>query len=125
MRRDIGIAGEQFATEHLLRTGAQILARNWQTRAGELDIVAFYQRTVIFVEVKTLVVKTRNQANAFNQWLLFEQITDRKVKRIRKLAISWLATTTAKFDAIRFDAIGVFTTPTGKLLRLNHLENAY
>jgi putative endonuclease len=50
-RLRLGQAGEQLAAEHLSRRGFEILERNYQTRSGELDIVAFDGRTLVFCEV--------------------------------------------------------------------------
>ena len=52
--RDLGAgAGERLAAEHLVRRGYRILERNYRTRWGELDIVAFDGATLAFCEVKT------------------------------------------------------------------------
>ena len=50
----LGRQGENFAADYLERNGFTILARNWRTDAGELDIVALDGRELVFVEVKTL-----------------------------------------------------------------------
>ena len=53
-RMALGRQGESFAAEYFERNGFTILARNWRTNAGELDIVARRQKDIYFVEVKTL-----------------------------------------------------------------------
>ena len=50
----LGRKGENFAADYLERNGFTILARNWRTEAGELDIVARKEHEIHFVEVKTL-----------------------------------------------------------------------
>ena len=52
-RKKLGIAGENAVCTLLESEGMKILARNWRCRAGELDIVAFDDDTLVFVEVKT------------------------------------------------------------------------
>lgn len=52
-RKKLGIAGENAVCTLLESEGMKILARNWRCRAGELDIVAFDNDTLVFVEVKT------------------------------------------------------------------------
>ncbi|MBR7121288.1 MAG: YraN family protein [Lentisphaeria bacterium] len=49
----IGSFGENTACSKLISDGMTILARNWRSRAGELDIVAFDGTYIIFAEVKT------------------------------------------------------------------------
>src|SRR5947209_15299859 len=53
LRRRLGQLGEQLAAEHLVRRGFRIMERNYRTRWGELDIVAFDGHTLAFCEVKT------------------------------------------------------------------------
>ncbi|MDA3963780.1 MAG: YraN family protein [Planctomycetota bacterium] len=43
---------EQRACRHLWRRGWRIVARNWTTPGGELDIVASRWRTLLVVEVR-------------------------------------------------------------------------
>ena len=49
----IGAAGEDFTADRMKQRGYRILARNYQTRYGELDIIAASPRYIVFVEVKT------------------------------------------------------------------------
>ena len=50
----IGPAGETFAGMWLKRQGYSVIARNWRTRTGEIDIIAEKDDTLVFFEVKTL-----------------------------------------------------------------------
>jgi putative endonuclease len=50
-RQELGRRGEQVAVEHLLRRGFDIVERNYRTRWGELDIVAYDGSALIFCEV--------------------------------------------------------------------------
>lgn len=45
--------GETVACVYLWLKGYKILARNWYSHYGELDIVTFKNRTLVVVEVKT------------------------------------------------------------------------
>jgi magnesium chelatase family protein len=49
----LGRLGEQLAESHFARLGFTVLARNHQTRWGELDLVLSDGRTLVFCEVKT------------------------------------------------------------------------
>ncbi|HEX7342051.1 MAG TPA: YraN family protein [Rhodanobacteraceae bacterium] len=51
MRR-IGDAFEERACAHLQRAGLTLIARNYGTRHGELDLVMRDGETVVFVEVR-------------------------------------------------------------------------
>ena len=49
-----GRAGEGRSASYLQDVGYQILFQNWRTRTGEIDIIAFKEPFLVFVEVKTL-----------------------------------------------------------------------
>ncbi|MEG2144638.1 MAG: YraN family protein [Oscillospiraceae bacterium] len=48
-----GIAGEKAACDYLKKMGAEILATNYHTKYGEIDIIAKSGENICFVEVKT------------------------------------------------------------------------
>src|SRR5690349_2988362 len=119
-RGELGQRGEQLAAEHLVRRGFQIVERNYRTRWGELDIIAFDGRTLAFCEVKTrrLVAPARDP---------LESVRPRKRTRVRKMAGRWLIERTERpyVDNLRFDAIGVTLDRAGRLVSLDHLEGAF
>lgn len=51
-RQTRGAQAEALAAEHLARHGLSIVARNFRTRLGEIDIVAHDGDTLVFVEVR-------------------------------------------------------------------------
>ena len=121
-RRQRGTRGEQLAAEHLQHRGYRIVARNFRTRYGELDLVAADDRALVFCEVKTRVAGGRTgPASAL------EAIGPNKRRQVRALATQWLATTLDRPHRpdVRFDAIGVTLDRTGDLLALEHLEGAF
>jgi putative endonuclease len=100
-RAEIGALGEQLAADHLTGLGLRILTRNWRCRYGELDVIAVdpATNTVVFVEVKT---RTGDGFGGLEQ-----AVTERKARRLRRLAAIWLATGDQRWAAIRIDVIGV------------------
>jgi putative endonuclease len=123
-RRHRGEIGERIAEEHLSRRGYSIVARNFRTRYGELDLIAADERSIVFCEVKTRVAGTHAGPDG-----PFDAIGTRKRGRLRRMASQWLAETASGErphpPALRFDAIGVILAPDGSLLALEHLENAF
>jgi putative endonuclease len=117
LRQDIGRRGEQLAAEHLERRGFEIVERNYRTRWGELDIVAFDGRTLAFCEVKTRRVTTGTGSP-------FDALRPPKRAQVRKMAGSWLIERRERpyADQLRFDAIGVTLDVNGRLMVLEHLE---
>lgn len=100
-RVQLGALGEALAVDHLTRAGLRVLQRNWRCRYGELDVVACDDatRTVVFVEVKT---RTGDGYGG-----LAYAVTERKVRRLRRLAGLWLAAQDARWAALRIDVIRV------------------
>jgi putative endonuclease len=119
-RHSLGALGEQLAAEHLVRRGFQIVERNYRTRWGELDIVAFDGRTLAFCEVKTRRLLPGHGSP-------FEALRALKRARVRKMAGSWMIERTQRpyADILRFDAIGVTFDPAGQFVSLEHLEGAF
>jgi putative endonuclease len=122
----LGERGEQLAAEHLIRRGYQILERNYRTRWGELDIVAFDGCTLAFCEVKT-----RRVGSAVDGLRPvvggFDAIHPGKRHRVRNMAHSWLNERAQRpyADVLRFDAIGVTLDRAGALVSIEHLEGAF
>jgi putative endonuclease len=123
-RRTHGQLGEQIAEEHLAHRGYSIVARNFRTRYGELDLIAADDRSLVFCEVKTRVAGSTGGPDG-----PLDAIGTRKRQRLRRMATQWLADTPAssrpRRQELRFDAIGVMLTPAGRLLALEHLEDAF
>ena len=118
LRHSLGHAGEELAAQHLKRLSYTVLARNYRTRWGELDLVAFDGAALVFCEVKT------RRAGPGEPW---DAIDDRKRCQVRRMAAAWLAEVSDRPGAadLRFDAIGVVIDARGRLVRLEHLEGAF
>lgn len=124
-RPGIGAVGEQLAAEHLSRLGYEIVERNFRTRFGELDIIALHERTLVFCEVKTRMIRGGPAVSRARDPL--ESVHPRKQVKVRRMAGRWLAERSdrPRADELRFDAIGIVLDPAGALLRLDHLEGAF
>jgi putative endonuclease len=120
LRQLLGRTGERLALEHLERLGYALVARNHRTRFGEIDLIVFDGRTLVFVEVKT----RRASARGREPW---ESLHERKRTQVRRMAIAWLAEVQDRPWAaeLRFDAIGVVIDARGGLVRLDHVEDAF
>lgn len=126
-RRTLGALGEALAIGHFRRLGFVIVGRNVRTRHGEIDLIAFNGRSLVFAEVKTRRASNRRRGLCPDEqplaWLKFSQRT-----RLKRLACDWLyANTTSrpKAQTIRFDAVGVIVDGSDQLLRLDHIEGAW
>jgi putative endonuclease len=130
-RRRLGRLGEELAAAHLQRLGFAILARNVRTRHGEIDLIAFDGRTLVFAEVKTRRARHGRCTLAAHHDPL-ASLRPRQRLRLRRLAAAWLGSDGSRTssrrppaETIRFDAVGVVVDAQDRLLRLDHLEGAW
>lgn len=110
-RRRLGDHGEDIATAYLTQKGYVVADRHWQTRIGELDIVAWApkerwwqrKRRLIFFEVKTRATATFGYPE--------EAITKEKREKIRRTAEQYifeyhLYDTPYQIDALAIELFG-------------------
>lgn len=126
-RHALGRLGEDRAVAHFRRLGFVVVARNVRTRHGEIDLIAFDGRTLVFAEVKARRASNRRRGLCPEDqplaWLKFSQRS-----RLKRLACAWLYENTharPKAHTIRFDAVGVIVDGSDRLLRLDHIEGAW
>jgi putative endonuclease len=110
------VAGEDAVARWYEAAGYEVLDRNWRCRDGELDLVVIRGDTLVFCEVKTRA-STRFGAP-------FEAVTLTKQRRLRNLALRWLAEHGTHRSALRFDVASVTRTPSGELA-IDVLEGAF
>jgi len=82
MSRVEGQAGEDLASEVLVRNRYRILEKNYHSRFGEIDIIAEKNRIIHFIEVKY----RKNQGFGLPQ----EFVTKSKINKILKTAKIYL-----------------------------------
>lgn len=117
--RIIGGYGESRAAAHLRERGYDIVAANFRTRFGEVDVIAADKRYLLFVEVKT----RRSASFALPR----ESVTKQKQRRIILAAQAYLAQHPTQLQP-RFDVVEVMVREQGGALSvasLNHIENAF
>lgn len=100
MTREIGMKGEELAVQVLAARGYKILAKNYRTRGGEIDIVARREGIVHFIEVKT---RTKGAADYGRP---SEAVNHEKQRRIRRAARYYLMhheEAVSSFDVIEIE----------------------
>ncbi|MER7167062.1 YraN family protein [Micromonospora sp. NPDC000207] len=112
----VGAYGERCALRHLIATGLRPVDRNWRCSAGEIDIVAWDGDVLAFCEVKT----RRNEAFGTPA----EAIVPTKARRLRGLAVRWLAATGTSAAELRFDVLSVRLAAAGPA-RVEHVKGAF
>lgn len=111
--KKIGNAGEDLACRYLEKNGYKILERNKHySRFCEIDIIAEYKNTVVFIEVKT------RKTNLFGAPA--EAITKTKFEHIKQGVQYYL--TEHKVKDFRIDVVGITLKPE---IKIEHLKNVY
>jgi putative endonuclease len=121
---EIGKDSERRVRIYLVMHLYKILFTRWRdgnkkgTGAGEIDIIAKRNNTIIFIEIKE-----RKSSED-----LFYSITSKQQKRIINSAILFIAKHPEyeNFD-IRFDAVFVFggKSEKSKIKKITHIQNAF
>ena len=107
-----GRAGEDSAVLYLEEKGMRVIAKNFRSLRGELDIIALDRETLIFVEVKTW--------SAYGIEALEQSLDDKKRRKIIETSKYFLSLHREyKYMAIRFDVI--FISPEG----ITHIASAF
>jgi putative endonuclease len=109
----IGKWGEQAAAEFLLQRGYVIIAQNYRTPYGEIDVIARQGDITIFIEVKT---RTSNKMG-----LPEESITARKRQHMLSAAAHYAAA--SEIEHWQIDVISIEGNP-GLQPNIIHFENA-
>jgi putative endonuclease len=108
--------------------GFGLLERNARTRYGEIDVIAFDGRVLVFAEVKTRRARGNPRKSGGPEEHPLAALRPRQRARLRRLAAAWLYDEThvrPTSHTVRFDAIGVTIDARGALLRLDHIEGAW
>jgi putative endonuclease len=111
----LGRQGEQLAADFLKDAGFRILDRNYRCADGEIDIVAADHRTLVACEVKT--------RSGLRYGTPVEAVTNRKLRRLRRLAVQWVIAHGVIFDDLRVDIVGVLRAPSGDVT-IDHIRGA-
>jgi putative endonuclease len=82
-----------------VRAGYEVLARNWRCPAGEVDLIVAAPGVVVFCEVKARQGSGYGGPQGAVDW--------RKQRRVRHLAVIWLAEHRPGAVEVRFDVAAV------------------
>lgn len=95
-----GGAGEDAALEAYLKKGFVLVARNYQTRYGEIDLIVKNDKYLVFVEVKTRTPRSRMSG--------VTAMTRAKKQKIFKSALLYIQAVNFKYELQpRFDMVDI------------------
>lgn len=116
---ELGASGEELAARWYTDAGFAVLARNWRCRDGELDLVVARGGLAVFCEVKT--------RRSVRFGVPAEAVTPAKQRRLRALALRWLAERPpgeGRYSDLRFDVACVVAVP-GRAPAVDIIEAAF
>jgi putative endonuclease len=114
-KKDIGSKGEKLAAEFLASHNYEIIATNFFSPYGEIDIIALKDEILVFIEVKT---RSSNLDSALNS------ISISKRKKISRTASIFLAKNREYEDMFtRFDVIAILLNKDHTFLK--HIKEAF
>mgnify|MGYP002628066016 FL=1 len=95
----------------------RILARQFSTKWGELDLICLDGDTVVFVEVKT------RKSDEYGHPT--EAVTKKKQQNLTKAALYWLKKKGLLEHRARFDVVSVVWPEGAKTPTIEHFINAF
>jgi len=101
VRRKFGNRGEDLAASYLEKKGLKILARQYTTRLGEIDLVCREGEEIVFVEVKTRATKTFGYPE--------ESVTQKKLEKIARVGEQYLQEYFLEACPFRVDVVAIET----------------
>ncbi len=110
-KKFLGRIGEKKAEKYLKEQGYKILATNYKTHLGEIDIIAKDKDEIVFVEVKT----RKNEDYGAPS----EAVTREKQKKYFKVSTEYLVKNKLMEAVCRFDVIEVEDD------KINHIKDAF
>ncbi len=113
----LGKLGERHAVRFLSKAGFAIVARNYRTPLGEIDIVARDGETLAFIEVKT------RSSKAFG--LPQEAVDRRKQRQLIRAAQVFLKAHGELDVPCRFDVVAVTTGRSARAPEVTLIRGAF
>jgi putative endonuclease len=95
----LGKSGEDTALNFLKENGYKILVKNYKTKLGEVDIIAYDKNTLCFIEVKT--------RDSLRFGSPQEAVSHFKQRQISKVALQFLKRNNLLNKKARFDVVSV------------------
>lgn len=112
---ELGRYGELLAKSYLEKLGYRILELNWVYGKAEIDLIAFYRGTLIFVEVKTRRSSDHGEPEDFVDW--------KKEKQLEFASAAYIEKKNHQGE-IRFDILAI-VFENKELYKINHIEDAF
>ena len=111
---DLGKRGEKLARQFLTERGYEILDENWVFERAEIDLIAYINRIIVFVEVKT------RSSTGFG---LPEDFVNKAKQQLMASAADAYIELMNHDGEVRFDIISVLFNKNSNTIK--HIEDAF
>lgn len=115
VHNQLGTKGEQLSKSYLEQKGYEILEENWTYGKAEVDLIAFFNKQIIFIEVKTRTSVNFGEPQDF--------VSEAKQRNLQKAADEYIYLMNFKGE-IRFDIIAIVFNKNGEY-QIQHIEDAF
>lgn len=115
-RQSLGRWGEEFAANYLAQKGYEIIEQNMRNEYGEIDLITMFEKTLVFVEVKT----RSSESFGFPE----ESVTAVKQAHLIDTAQAYLQANPELNMEWRIDVIAIQSDPAEQSPKITHFENA-
>ncbi len=111
----LGKAGEEAALRFLEKNNFRIVEKGFRFYKGEIDIIAYDKKTLVFLEVKT----RRSHTFGFPE----DALTPSKQNPLRKVALGYCTLQKIQDVECRFDVLSLTYDDVG--YTISHIKNAF
>ncbi|HEX7047824.1 MAG TPA: YraN family protein [Gammaproteobacteria bacterium] len=115
--KERGRNAEQLARRFLEARGLKVLAENYQTRWGEIDLVMEHAGQIVFVEVRARLNNNFGGAAA--------SVTPAKQKRLIRAALRFLEQSRLAHRPARFDIVAIDGAANAATTRTEWITDAF
>lgn len=115
-KTSIGRKGEDLARAFFKKKGFNIIAHNFRSRFGEIDLILTKNHAIRFIEVK--------YRRSDEYGLPEESVQKKKQAKIRKTAVFWLRLRQLPMDSeVHFDVLAI--SKKANKISYNYIEDAF
>ena len=116
-----GFLGENLGITYLLQNQYRIIIRNYRKKWGEIDIVAYDRMTkeTVFIEVKMIT------GSSLSQILPEEELTEEKIKKLKRAILSFLNQYHLEDKPWRFDFLAIEINELCLKPTIRHYKDVY
>ena len=114
-KREIGKLGEDIAVKFFESQNIKIIKRNYFTKFGEIDLIGFENKTIIFIEVKLRY--------NYSFGVPYEAVNQKKLERLRKSALMFLAENNYGETDCRFDVLSLQYIPVDESFKVEWFKD--